>query len=100
MNQLTDLTFFNDPDIDRAVGLIFELAAQLHVERQRRNALERVLIDRQVITAQEIDALASDESFTAASRGELDHSLRLLMRVITERGDATGPLRAEALDTD
>jgi hypothetical protein len=98
MTPPTDLNFFADPDLDRAVGLIFELAAQLHVERQRRSALEQLLIERKLINREEIDGLVKSEKFTAGTRADLDRSLRQLMRVITERGDAAGPLRAEALD--
>jgi hypothetical protein len=98
--DLQDLNFFNDPDLDRTVGLVLELAAQVHVERQRRTALEQVLIDKKIISRDDLEALAGDSDFKAITRHDLDQSLRQLLRVITERGDETGPLRAEALDMD
>ena len=32
MKNARDMTFLKDADLDKAVGLVFELAAQLHVE--------------------------------------------------------------------
>ena len=98
--EMQDLTFFRNPDLDRAVGLIFELAAQVHVERHRRDALEQVLVDKKILARDDIEALATDANFGTMTQLELDLSLRQLMRVITENGDHTGPLRTEALDMD
>lgn len=98
MSDATDLTFMAHPDMDRLAGLVFELAAQLHVERQRRMALEALMATGKKVTPAALQALAGDEQFLAEARAALDRSLRRLMRVITEHGDARGPLRAELLD--
>ena len=98
MSDATDLNFMAHPDMDRLAGLMFELASQLHVERQRRMALETLMVTGKKVTPKALQALAGDEQFLGQARAELDRSLRRLMRVITEHGDARGPLRAEHLE--
>ena len=98
MTNSSDMMFFKDPDLDKAVALVFEVAAQLHVERQRRIALETLLEDKCLVTAAEMEALKDDNMFLETARHALNDSLRKLMRILTERGNEMGPLRAEALD--
>ena len=93
-----DISLFGDARLDRMAGLIFDLAMQLHVERQRRMALETVLARRDAGVAAEIAALAEDTAFLAGTRAELDRSLRAMMRVIGESGPAEAPLRDEAVE--
>ena len=100
MKNARDMTFLEDADLDKTVGLVFELAAQLHVERQRRLALEKLMSDKGLITAAEMENLADDDKFLETARENLDRSLRKLMRVLSEQGDKKGPLRAEALDSE
>ena len=100
MTYAHDITFFKDPNLDKTVGLVFELAAQLHVERQRRLALEKLLAEKCLITTAELEALAEDRLFVEMARDGLNESLRKLMRILTERGNEMSPLRAEALDAD
>lgn len=83
-------------DIDRLAGLVFELCAQLHVERQQRMALERAVVARGVVAAADIARLAGDEGFLAEARAEADRSLRQLMRILAEDGGRKAPLRDEA----
>lgn len=89
-------SFLEGADTDRLAGLVMELAAQLHIERQRRMALEQVLIDKGVLDRAALEALADDPKFLAACRAELDRSLRQMLRILTESGDKRAPLREEA----
>ena len=100
MMNARDMTFLKDADLDKAVGLVFELAAQLHVERQRRLALEKLMSDKGLITATEMETLTDDDKFLETAREALDRSLHKLMRILSEQGDKKGPLRAEALDSE
>ncbi len=64
-------TFFPDPAIDRLVGLVFNLAAELQVTRERVKLLEHVLEQRGVVPAgalDSVDAGAAIESELAADR--------------------------------
>jgi hypothetical protein len=92
---VSDLGAFGDPNLDRLTAVVFELASQLHVERQRRMALETVLTRAGAIEPTTLAALADDPAFLASARAELDAALRRLLRPLTEDGDARGPLRAE-----
>lgn len=95
MSQATDITFFADPDVDRAVGLIMELAAQLHVERQRRIALEELLSHTGVLDPADLEALGEEDRSRERARTELERSMRQLMRVMTEDGGPEAPIRDE-----
>jgi hypothetical protein len=88
--------FLAAADLDRLAALVFELSAQLHVERHRRMALEQALLAKGVLAAGDIAALADDKPFLDAARDEADRSLRKLMRILAEDGDRRAPLRKEA----
>ena len=92
-----DHQYLTPASVDQVAAMVLELAAQLHVERQRRMALEALLVCQGVLDAAAPEAMAADEPFLAAARAELDASLRRLLRIMTETGDPSGPLRAEAL---
>src|SRR5206468_10745266 len=81
---------------DRLGALLFELASQLHVERQRRIALEAALQRAGVLAPGAIDALVEDGAVMGQGRDALDGALRRLMRIMTEAGAPAGPLRDEA----
>jgi hypothetical protein len=84
------------PDLDRLAAVVFELAAQLHVERQRRMALETLLVAKGFAPAAELEALAEDPRFLVTTRAAADRSLRKIMRILTEDGDKRRPLRGES----
>jgi hypothetical protein len=94
---MRDHAYLGDITPDHMAALLLELASQLHVERVRRMALEAMLVERGVIDAAEMNALVGHAGFVETTRGELDLSLRRLMRIMTAQGGAEGPLRGEAL---
>jgi hypothetical protein len=91
-----ELKFLAAADLDRLAALVFELSAQLHIERHKRMALEQALVAKGVLATTEIAALADDRTFLDAARDEADQSLRKLMRILSEDGDKQAPLRKEA----
>ena len=98
MSKPTELTFFDDAENDVLAALVMDLAAQLHIERQRRLALETVLTRARLIDPDAMAALADDQDFRSEAGASLDRSLARLIRIMTQHGDRTGPLRAEAPD--
>ncbi|MEM7444211.1 MAG: hypothetical protein AAF414_12875 [Pseudomonadota bacterium] len=96
MSGRDELTFFDNAEIDTLAALVMDLAAQLHIERQRRMALEEALTRAEMVDQSAIEAMVGDAEFRAKSTRALDTSQARLMRIITERGDRTGPLRDEA----
>lgn len=93
--DLAELTFFRDPDVDKLAALVMDLAAQLHMERQRRMALEAALATEGTLDRARIDALADDPAFLTEARAALDASQARLFAILTERGDRRAPLRPE-----
>jgi hypothetical protein len=94
---MSDHEYLRGVSPDQLAALVFELAGQLHVERTQRMALEEVLVRAGVIAAGATEALAEDSALLAATRDKLDASIRALLRILAETGDAKGPLRPEAL---
>ena len=92
-----DHTYLSGASIDQVAAMVLELGSQLHVERQRRMALEALLVRQGAIEPTALASLAADEAFLAEARSALDDSLRRLLRIMTETGDPRGPLRAEAI---
>lgn len=93
---MVELTAFHDPDMDRLAGLVFELAAQLHVERQRRMALETALVGKGLVRRSQLDELAGDEQFLGDVRSALQESQEQLLAILLETDDARHPLRDRA----
>jgi len=61
-------TFFADPAIDRALGVIMALATEVYVMRDRQFALERLLATRGLLDAAELDAEPAAADAAAADR--------------------------------
>ncbi|MBJ7501233.1 MAG: hypothetical protein JHC57_15870 [Sphingopyxis sp.] len=91
----TDRRYLDSVAPDQIAALIFELASQLHVERQRRIAIETQLARAGLLDIEALDHAAGDAEVRQKGRTELDQSLHRLLRIIAETGDPRGPLRAE-----
>ncbi len=83
-------------DRERLAGLVFELAAQLHVERAQRIALEVALERAGVFAPGALAALADDPDYRDRAQSGLDTSMHKLLRVLAENDDPRAPLRHEA----
>ena len=53
-------TFFDDPALDRAFGVVMALATEVYVQRDRLCALERQLQEANVIKIADLDQEPSD----------------------------------------
>ena len=53
-------TFFDDPALDRAFGVVMALATEVYVQRDRLRALERQLQEGNVIKIADLDQEPSD----------------------------------------
>ncbi len=63
-------TFFPDPTVDRAMGVIMALTIEVYVMRDRQFALERALADHGVLDLAQLDAepAPADAAAMAADR--------------------------------
>jgi len=59
-------TFFADPALDRALGIVMALATEVYVLRDRLLALERQLAERGTLDRARLDASPSPEEAAAA----------------------------------
>jgi len=58
-------TFFADPAIDRLVGMIFSLTAEVHVLRDRLALLEDALRERGVVDTSRLDSAVPEGALEA-----------------------------------
>lgn len=76
-------TFFPDTSIDRVMGLVFNLAAEVQVLRDRVRVLEHLLEAKHVLAPSEVDAFrGSDEQERAVVTDCRDYVRHLLEPVL------------------
>lgn len=61
--------FFENADTDRLLAIVWAMAAELAVARERLDTVERLLAERQILDRQSIDAYRPD-ALAARERGE------------------------------
>jgi len=93
---MTDLSLLEGASRDTLAALILELAAQLHVERARRMALEAALEKAGLLPQDAVSAAGRDEGFRSDAQAALDEALEKLLSIVTEDGPPQHPLREEA----
>lgn len=93
----SETTYFADPQLDRAASLIFEVASQVHVTRNRVHALEQLLVRKGVLAEGELDGFEPTEAEQAVLDAVRDAGMEGIMRILTEDGPAAHPLREEAV---
>jgi hypothetical protein len=71
-------TFFADPALDRVMGVVMALAAEVYVLRDRQAALERALAAGSLVDIDSLDAEPTPEE-TAASLADRDAFVAHLM---------------------
>lgn len=80
--------FFDNPDIDRLLAIVWAMAGELAVTRERLDTLERLLAERELVEATAMDAYRPDPA-AARERGQwqVEYIARLL-RVLQQDVDA------------
>lgn len=80
--------FFDNPDIDRLLAIVWAMAGELAVTRERLDTVERLLAQRAVLDSSAIDAYRPDAT-AARERGQwqIDYIARLL-RILQQEVDA------------
>lgn len=99
LDQFDEPAFFKDRETNRLTQLVFDLAAQLHIERQRRLALETLLVRNGTVSETDLAALADDGAFLKEARAALDESQARLLTILIEGDDRRVPLREESKST-
>ena len=76
--------FFQDPAMDRFVGVLLRLAQELWVLSERVDAIERVAQAKGVVTEAELRALAGDPAATAARDDALGKFVKRTLGALRE----------------
>jgi hypothetical protein len=88
---LPDLTFFPDPSVDRVLGVVMELAAEVYVLRDRVETLERALEDSGALTRAALDAAEPSDADRAARLARRDALIARILAPMTAESDSPAP---------
>jgi len=84
-------SYFPDPSADRILGVVFNLAAELQVLRDRVRVLEHLLEAKGVLARSEIDAFrgsdGQEQSIAADRRDYVRHLLEPVLGRAASRND-------------
>jgi hypothetical protein len=84
-------TYFPDPASDRILGVVFNLAAEVQVLRDRNRVLEQLLQAKGLLAPGDIEAYRGDEAFeesiAADRRDYVRHLLEPVLGLAASRND-------------
>ncbi len=86
---LPEQTFFADPALDRAMGVVMALATEVYVLRDRLGAIEAKLAERGLLDPRALDDEPAPEAVAAAARDRAafaDHVLQPLLGLQQSKG--------------
>ena len=78
-------TFFADPAIDRLVGMVFALTAEVHVLRDRMRLLEDALARRGLVDVASLDATVPDGALEVRIAAERTALVRHVLEALPGR---------------
>lgn len=94
--------FLDDPALERVLSIALALAGELSVARERIDTLERLLVQRGVLGAGDIDAFAPDTAAMAArdawGREYIARILRIIEHDVQAMNDAAEPTVEQWMD--
>ena len=80
--DLAEQTFFDDPALDRAFGVVMALATEVYVLRNRQQALERLLEEAGVLDRAALDGEPSDEERRANADDRAEFTRALMISLL------------------
>jgi len=86
----TDQTFFEDPAVDRLLGAVMTLAAELHVARDHTRVLEQLLVDKGVLAADDVHTYRPDSEHAKVWDSQRDTFITSLMQSLRGLTQARG----------
>ena len=84
--------FFDDPAVDRMMGVVMALAGEVYVLRDRVRCLEAALTGQGVLAPGALDAFESTQEQARADAQDRDAFVAHLMDNLLGRQSARGPL--------
>ncbi len=80
--DLAEQTFFEDPALDRAFGVVMALATEVYVLRNRQRALERLLEEARMLDRATLDIEPSDEERRADADDRAEFTRGLMISLL------------------
>jgi len=84
-----DLTFFPDPNVDRVLGVVMELAAEVYVLRDRLHTVERLL--QHSLDLAELEGYEPTEAERAQRLAERDALIARILAPMHVEFDSPAP---------
>jgi hypothetical protein len=93
---MPDPTFFRDRAVDRVLGVVMELAAEVYVLRDRLSTLERALERSGALNMAELQSYAPSAAEQAQRLVERDALIARILAPMTAEADSPAPPFEEA----
>ena len=84
--MIPEQTFFPDPALDRAFGVVMALAQEVWVMRDRLAAMEAQLAERGVLQVEKLNAEPADDERAAERDAFVQHLMQNLLGVQQAKG--------------
>jgi hypothetical protein len=86
-----DLSFYPDPNVDRVLGVVMELAAEVWVLRDRLTAMEQLLDRAGVLATADLESYAPTEAERTKRLAERDALIARILAPMTAQSDSPAP---------
>lgn len=80
--------YFLEPQVERVLAITMAVAQELAVARQRADTLERLLLDKGVLTAGEIDAFVPDRAAATERAMWNQEYIARILRIVQQENEA------------
>ena len=87
-------TFFPDPAVDRVMGVLFNLAAEVQVLRERNRVLEQLLAAKGVLAQDEVERFRGSEAQEQAIAEDRKAYVRHLLEPVLGRAASRNDVEA------
>ena len=88
---MPDPTFFRDPTVDRVLGVVMELAAEVYVLRDRLHTVEQLLQRSGTLDLTELESYEPTETERAQRLAERDALIARILAPMHAQSDSPAP---------
>ena len=88
---MPDLAFFRDPTVDRVLGVVMELAAEVYVLRDRLHTVERLLQDSGTLDLTQLESYEPTETERAQRLAERDALIARILAPMDAEFESPAP---------
>ncbi len=88
---MPDLSFFPDPNVDRVLGVVMELAAEVYALRDRLRTVEALLERSGAVSLADVEAYTPSEQERALRLAERDRLIARILAPMTAESDSPSP---------